>query len=559
MMRRGETERGAKAERGAAVIGWDLGTTGARAVVFDLQGRQHHVAAADYSLRSPHPGWAEQDPAEVYSAAMTCLRQASGWAAGSGWRVVAVGVSAILHSLVALNRDGEPLTPSIIWADGRSVAEAVAMRQETDAQALYGRTGSPVHPMYLPAKLRWLRRHRPEAFDGAATFGGIKEYVLRRWTKRLVGDRSVASATGLFDLRAATWDGEALALAGIDVTRLPPLVEPTEPLAVSRECLQEAGLPEGCTVVAGGGDGVLQTIGTGCVAPGQMVAMVATSGAIRAVVDQPRTDTQSRTWCYYLAEGRWVAGAAINNAGLVYAWLRDQFAHATAEAREFHGARATAGAAGREPGATPYTANASLAAPDVDLEDLNRWAAAVPAGADGLLFLPYLAGERSPNWNANARGVLFGLSLAHDYRHLARATLEGVAYRMRTIFEPMEEVAGPATEIRVAGGFTRSPLWLQIVADVLGRRLHLVESPEASALGAALLALRGAGIVERFEDLAPLVDATSDAGGDGSAEIAPDGQLHARYARLYEVYQRVYEAVRPSFDAIAALQAELSR
>ncbi|MDQ3703313.1 MAG: FGGY-family carbohydrate kinase, partial [Chloroflexota bacterium] len=214
------------------------------------------------------------------------------------------------------------------------------------------------------------------------------------------------------------------------------------------------------------------------------------------------------------------------------------------------------------PGAQHHAPDSELerpAAQDVDLEDLNRWAAAVPAGADGLLFLPYLAGERSPNWNANARGVLFGLSLAHDYRHLARATLEGVAYRMRTIFEPMEEVAGPATEIRVAGGFTRSPLWLQIVADVLGRRLHLVESPEASALGAALLALRGAGIVERFEDLAPLVDATSDGGGDGAGEIAPDDQRHARYARLYEVYQQVYEGVRPSFDAIAALQAELSR
>lgn len=555
-----------KAEQEAAVIGWDLGTTGARAVVFDLQGRQRHVAAVDYALHSPHPGWAEQDPAEVYDAAMTCLRQASGWAAASGWRVVAMGVSAILHSFVALDREGEPLTPSIIWADGRSVAEAVAMRRETDALALYGRTGSPVHPMYLPAKLRWLRRHRPEAFDGAATFGGIKEYVLQRWTKRLVGDRSVASGTGLFDLRAGTWDGEALALAGIDVTRLPPLVEPTEPLALSRECLREAGLPEGCIVVAGGGDGVLQTIGTGCVAPGQMVAMVATSGAIRAVVDRPRTDSQARTWCYYLAEGRWVAGAAINNAGLVYAWLRDQIANGAAEARQFH-ARSTASAAlSSAPGAAHDTADASPApdaALDVDLEDLNRWAAAVPPGADGLLFLPYLAGERSPNWNANARGVLFGLSLAHDYRHLARATLEGVAYRMRTIFEPMEEVAGPATEIRVAGGFTRSPLWLQIVADVLGRRLHLVESPEASALGAALLALRGAGIVERFEDLAPLVDATrdatSDSEGDGAGEIVPDVQHHARYARLYEVYQRVYEGVRPSFDAIAALQAELSR
>ncbi|MGH2354675.1 MAG: FGGY-family carbohydrate kinase, partial [Chloroflexota bacterium] len=186
---------------------------------------------------------------------------------------------------------------------------------------------------------------------------------------------------------------------------------------------------------------------------------------------------------------------------------------------------------------------------EIDLEDMNRWAEAVPAGSDGLLFLPYLAGERSPNWNANARGILFGLSLAHDYRHLARATLEGVAYRMRTIFEPMEVVAGPATEIRAAGGFVNSPLWLQIVADVLGRPLTLAESPEASALGAAQLAMRGAGLVKRFEDLAPLVDT--------GETIAPNAIRHDRYRRLYDTYKRVYDKLRDEFDAIAHLQAEL--
>jgi gluconokinase len=203
----------------------------------------------------------------------------------------------------------------------------------------------------------------------------------------------------------------------------------------------------------------------------------------------------------------------------VLAWLRDQFS----------------GAAGK----------------DVSLEEMNRWAADVAPGANGLIFLPYLAGERSPNWDANARGVLFGLSLAHDYRHLARATLEGVAYRMRTIFEPMEEVAGRAEEIRIAGGFVNSPVWMQIVADVLGRRLTTVESPEASALGAAQLALRGAGLIDRFEALAPLVQT--------GRQLAPEAARQARYSRLYELYQRVYQRIRPEFAAIAALQAELSQ
>jgi gluconokinase len=478
----------------------------------------------------------------VYDAALACLREAAGWAAGQGRTVAALGLSAILHSLVPLGPEGQALGPSIIWADGRSVAQAEALRRETDALALYRRTGCPVHPMYPREKLRWLRAHQPDVFGGAATFGGIKEYLLRRWTGLLVSDRSSASGTGLYDLRAAAWDEEALGLAGIAAGRLPPLVEPTAPLPVPPDRLRDAGLPEGCVVVPGGGDGMLQTIGTGCVSPGQMVAMVATSGAVRTVVDRPRTDARARTWCYYLAEGRWVAGAAINNGGLVYAWLRDQLAGA---------ARAAQAAQGPAPAAGGPAGDGGPGTGDLGLDDLNRWAGEVPPGSAGLLFLPYLAGERSPNWNANARGVLFGLSLAHDYRHLARATLEGVAYRMRTIFEPMEEVAGRAQEIRAAGGFVQSPLWLQIVADVLGRPLTPADSPEASALGAAQLALRGAGMVGRFEDLAAL--AHPGVGG----EVAPDPRRRARYERLYAAYQRVYERLRPEFDAIAALQRDL--
>ncbi|MBI3973250.1 MAG: gluconokinase [Chloroflexi bacterium] len=542
------------------VVGVDIGTTGARAVIFDLKGQQLSVTAANYPMHTPRPGWAEQDPAQVYDAAMQCLREAARWAREHGRRPVALGLSAILHSFVALDGDGNALTPSLIWADTRSAVESQEITRSTDALALYHRTGCPVHPMYPLAKLRWLRAHRPDVFERSAAFAGIKEYVLRRWTGLTICDRSVATGTGLYNLRAGDWDGEALALAGIDRDRLWSVVETTEPLPVPREALELAGLPADCVVVAGAGDGVLQTIGSGCVFPGQMVAMVATSGAIRAVVDQPQTDARGRTWCYYLAEGRWVAGAAINNAGIVYAWLRDQLNAAAQDV-----------ASARDRGATPPLPSweggpggegesrwegrpegeGSRPQAAIEAADLDRWAAQVPAGSNGLVFLPYLAGERSPNWNADARGLLFGLSLAHDYRHLARATLEGVAYRMRTIFEPMEEVAGPAREIRAAGGFVRSPLWLQIVADVLGRELYLVETPEASSLGAAQLAMLGARIATRFEDVARLVDT--------SGRVNPDPTHQATYSRLYDLYQELYERVTPQFATIAALQAELSK
>jgi gluconokinase len=494
------------------VMAVDIGTTGVRAVAFDPTGKQLHVEAADYPLHTPRPGWAEQDPQQVYELSTKCLREAAGWAKGEGRHVAALGISAILHSIIAVDADGEALTPSIIWADTRSTAEADAVKRETDAMAIYHRVGGPIHPMYPSIKIRWLRTQQPDVFQKAASFVGIKEYVLRRWTGLNVCDKSVASGTGLYNLREGDWDTEALDIAGIDARRLPPVVETTEPLKVPPERLRELGLPDDCVVVAGGGDGVLQTIGSGCVRPGQMVAMVATSGAVRAVSDEPKTDARGRTWCYYLAEGRWVVGAAINNAGIVYAWLRDQL--------------------------------------DVEIEQLNEMAAEVPAGSHGLLFLPYLAGERSPNWNANARGLLFGLSLAHDRRHLARATLEGVGYRMRTIFEPMEEVVGPAKEIRAAGGFIRSPLWLQIVADVLGHEMKVTDSPEASSLGAAQLAMRGAGMVDSFDDLGPMVAA--------GESVKPNEAHHKVYSRLYALYQRLYEKAGDAFSEIAALQAELT-
>ena len=515
------------------VLGIDIGTTGARVVAFDVTGRPLHVEARDYALHAPRPGWAEQDPDEVYQAVTACLRAAAGWARESGHHVAGAGISAILHSIIPVDAAGAALDASVIWADTRSTAESQAIKGEIDAAQLYHRTGGPVHPMYPLSKVRWFRAHKPDVFRRAAAFVGIKEYVVRRWTRLHVSDKSVASGTGLYNILGGHWDDEALGLAGITAAKLPPVVEPTEPLSVPAERLRDLGLPEDCVLVMGSGDGVLQTIGTGCVLPGQMVAMVATSGAVRAVSTTPKTDVRGRTWCYYLAEGRWVVGAAINNAGIVYAWLRDQLDGAARSASGRLKDEGRPDAEGR-----------------INLEDMNRWAAEVPAGSHGLLFLPYLAGERSPNWNANARGLLFGLSLAHDYRHLARATLEGVGYRMRTIFEPMEDVVGPAREIRAAGGFVRSPLWLQIVCDVLGREMLVADTPDASALGAAQLAMRGAGIVKRFDDLGPMVS--------GGETVRPNAAHHETYSRLYALYNRLYERAGDAFSEIAHLQEQLT-
>ncbi len=499
-------------------IGVDIGTTGARAVVFDRNGHAWHASTRTYPLLATRPGWAAQNPVTVSDATTAVLAEVAGWARDHHYSVRAVGLSAILHSVLPMDSSGGALDDALIWADTRGDAEARAIRASHDPLALYHRTGGPVHPMYLPAKIRWWRSARPEIFGNAATFAGIKEFVLGQWTGELTSERSTASGTGLFDLHTADWAEDLLEIAGIDRNRVPRLVEPTQAVDAPVAWKRQIGLPDDCLIVAGAGDGVLQTIGTGVVSPGQMVAMVATSGAVRAIVDRPVTDERARTWCYYLAEGRWIAGAAINNAGVVLAWLREQWAQ-------------IAGAmGGREP----------------TLDDLTQWASEVGPGSGGLLFLPYLAGERAPGWNARARGCLFGLSLSHDHRHIARATLEGVAYRMRTILEPMEDVAGPAREIRIAGGFVRSPLWMAITASVMNRNLTLVDSPEASSLGAAILAMRATGDLASLDDAPTIADVGT---------VSPTEGWSTPYDELYSQYEALYSVLAPHWDAISTWQA----
>ena len=493
-------------------LGIDMGTTGIRAVVFDAEAQVVAAARQDCRLYAPHAGWAEQDPDEVLAATNAVVRAAAARTAETlGVRrppIAAISFSAILHTIIPVDHRGVALGRAIIWADTRSLPFADEIKREYDAHGLYSRTGCPVHPMYSPAKLRWYRTHQPRSSGKRARFITIKEYVQADWLGPVPVDYSLASGTGLLDLATREWDAESLATAGIGPERLASLVDTTAVVGTLPAATAERlGLAPGCPVVSGAGDGPLSTLGTGCVEPGQYTAMVATSGAVRAVADQPVTDPQGRNWCYYLAEGRWVAGCAINNAGLAVRWLRDQVLAA--------------------PPAPGEAGN-----PTVSADEVDRWAAAVPPGADGLIVLPFLTGERSPYWNAAARGVVFGLSLAHHRGHLVRAMLEGIGYRMRSILDALTEVAGPVSEVRAAGGFVGSPVWMQIVADVLDQPLHLPVTQEASALGAAMLAMRATGHVERFAELLQFVQvegACSPATGE-RANLPPP--LRPLYASL---------------------------
>lgn len=468
-------------------------------------------AAAEYKLYTPHSSWAEQDPAEVGDTVLKCLRRAAREAALTRRDVVAIGLSGTFHSVVPIDARGEPIGRALIWADGRASADAEAIKRDFDGGGLYRRTGCPIHPMYLPPKLRWLRREQGEA----AGYRSIKEYVIRRLTGRWVCDLSVASGTGMLDMARRDWDDEALAIAGIRREQMGPLVETTDVVGrLAPDAARAAGLSAESVVVAGAGDGVLASLGSGAIAPGQMTVTIGTSGATRVVAERPLVDERARTWCYYLADGRWVAGAAINNAGIAFRWTGEKLLRA-----------------GRR------------------YEQIAEWAQEVGPGAGGLLFLPFLTGERAPFWNADARGVIFGLAIDHDQRHVARAALEGVCYRMRSIYDALVDIAGVPREIRATGGFTRNPFWLQLLADVLEQPLRVPLVQEASALGAAELAMIASGAL-------PDLAATARFAATEPA-IEPDATTRETYRRCFDLYMRTYWALQEQFAEVATLQRAL--
>lgn len=491
-------------------IGIDIGTGSSRAAAFDLHGRLLFSRAEEYPLSHPRLGWAEQDPELVFSAVIRALKDVAAYLAQHNYRPLVVGLSSVFHSVLPLGKDGRPLANCLPWADSRSTQIVSAWKKDPAAQAWYARTGCPLHPMYLPGKIAWWRQNEPELFAQTARFISLKEYVVTRLFGLPWVDYSVASGSGLLNEEKLTYDNEVLAALGIGPERLSELVPTTAILGgLPAEWARATGLPSDVPWVIGAGDGALSSLGAGGVTPGILTAMIGTSGAVRLASPVPRVDPKGRTWCYHLAEGCWLLGGAINNGGIVYRWLRDGFV------------------------------------PDSlrSYDALNAAAAQVPPGSAGIIFLPFHSGERSPYWNADARGIIFGLSLEHTAAHLARATMEGITYRMYSIFQALEELAGPAHEVRASGGFARSPLWLQIMADVFGRKVYVPSVPEGSALGAALLALTAIGVLPNIETAAQLVSIGS--------HYEPIPENHSLYRELYEIYMRIYFKLQDEFAALA--------
>ncbi|WP_333595049.1 gluconokinase [Anaerospora hongkongensis] len=504
-----------------AIFGVDIGTTGCRAVLYRVDGTILASHSIDYPLYTPESDWAEQDPDEIYQAFVTVVSKAMVQSCITAKDIAGVSFSSALHSLIPVDATGTPLYRMLTWADNRAQSYKEKVASGDDGKAIYSRTACPPHPMFPLYKILWFRYERPEMFQKIAKFIGIKEYIIHRLTGKYIIDKSIASGSGLYNNQTLSWDEQLLELTGLRQDQLSEVVPTTHiERQIDPQIAQSLGIAPDTPLIMGGGDGMMNCIGSGAINPGQLTLTIGTSGAVRVITTKPYNDPKGRTWCYNLSEDYWVLGGAITNGGIALRWAKEKFASTEQKVAERLG----------------------LDAYDI----LSRYAEQKPAGSDGLIMLPFFAGERAPYWNANARGVLFGLNLNHGKRHLVRATMEGICYRMYSILQALEEVSGQVTEIRVSGSFTRSRLWVQILADVFGRVITVPGEPEGAAYGAAVLGLYALGFLHDIKEVGNFINIKE--------RYYPSTENHERYQQLFKIYERIYWNLQQEFEEIAKIQ-----
>jgi xylulokinase len=497
--------------RRTLLLGIDLSTTGAKALLIDEQGQTVASASTSLTLSTPRPLWAEQQPRDWWEATAASIRAALATAEATGDEVRAIGLTGQMHGLALLDGQGEPLRPAILWNDQRTAAECDEIRARMGKHRLIAVTGNDALPGFTAPKMLWVRRHEPEIYARATHILLPKDYIRYRLTGDFAMDKADGSGTLLFDLAARDWSPEVTAALDIPSSWLPPTYEGPEATGVvSAEAATLTGLALGTPVMAGGGDQSAQAVGVGAIDPGMAAVTLGTSGVVFAATATPLFEPEGRLHAFcHAVPGRWhLMGVMLSAAGSLQ-WLHDTLA------------------------------------PGASFDTLMDEAAQAPAGSEGLLFLPYLSGERTPHPDPLARGAWVGLTLRHTRAHMIRAVLEGVAFGLRDGFTLLSMVGlGEMTNVRVSGGGARSSLWRAILASVLATPLESVEASEGAAYGAALLAGAGVGV---WPNVASACTATVQPG-----EItAPHAEWQAEYERLYPVYQSLYPALKPTFAALA--------
>ncbi|HEY3988367.1 MAG TPA: xylulokinase [Acidobacteriaceae bacterium] len=494
------------------LIGIDVGTGGTRVLLVDTAGKVVCSTVREHApFRSPRPGWAEQDPEDWWQAAIHAVPALLKETSTAPEEIAAVGLSGQMHGAVLLDAANRVLRPALIWCDQRTAVEAARLTEQLGMERIIALTSNPALTNFTLTKLLWVRDHEPALWREFRSFLLPKDYVRFRLTGEKAIDVADASGTLLLDVAKRRWSSEMLSAGDMPPSILPTLHECHEVAGtITAEAASLTGLRAGTPVVAGAGDQAAGALGMGIVRPGDVSATIGTSGVVFAATDQPFLDPQGRlhTFCHAVP-GRWHVMGVTQAAGLSLRWFRDTFA-------------------ADDPGAYAR---------------LGESAATVPAGADGLLWAPYLMGERTPHLDPEARGALVGLTASHGRAHIVRAIMEGVAFSLKDSLGIFSEIGVPARAIRLGGGGARSPLWRQIQADVYGQPVEIVAAEEGAAYGAALLAGVGAG-------LWPSADAACAAVVQVAQRITPTPADSAKLHELYALYRKLYPSLQPIFHGL---------
>jgi len=490
------------------VLGVDIGTGSVKAVAVDLKCQSFADNQLYYSYNAPKPGYHEQDPEQIWGAFKTCIE---GIVAKTGTPPLAISLSSAMHSLIAVDADGNALAPMITWADSRSAGIAKQLRQTERGMAIYKATGTPLHAMSPLCKIIWIKENNPELFSKTYKFISIKEYIWHKLFKEFELDESNASCTGLFDIEKFVWYDDALNLAGVTSESLSKTV--ATDYVRNYTGGSKAGLnflKPNIPFIIGASDGCLANLGSMADRPGIAAITIGTSGAVRVASNKALPNTVAMTFSYILNRGTYICGGPINNGGIALQWWLK-------------------------------TNNPNPA--DSDYEHFFNQVAAIPAGSNGLLFLPYLTGERAPIWDSESCGTFFHVKLQHTQAHFSRAVLEGICYALKDVLDAVQQNAEPITQINISGGIVKSNLWIQTLADITGKKLVVVQSDDASAVGAAFVALKSIGAIEEYPS-----------SNFGDLEVfEPDAGNDAVYSDSFVIYKQLYRDLKETMHKVAVI------
>ena len=500
------------------IITIEIGTNAVRVYAFDLNGNILGSLKGYCPTFHSEPDYSEQDPDQIFITMLHVLKNLlNDLIHPQKYKVLSICFSGSMHSVLAVDKKGNPMGNAITWADNRAIKEAAQLKNSTLGSKIYKTTGTPLHPMSPLAKIAWIKNNRKDIFNQVSKFLSLKGYILQQLTGEYTIDYSMASATGLLDIHKIQWDTAALKFAGITTVMLPELVPVfTSAGKLNKTYQTSLGLSADTTILVGSSDGCMAILGDGINGEGMANITVEDSGAVRVMGDKVLQDDRQRFFNYLLTEKRYVSGGPTNNGGLIFEWFTKQFG-------DFK---------------NPFDIENSM------LELINE-GSEIAAGSDGLIFLPYLLGERAPIWNANARGVYFGINIKHTKAHFLRATIEGLLYEIYSIGKTLQEHRA-FDSLSINGSFGTLPFFAKMVADIYNKPVRLRPDYHSVSYGSYLISATQMGIYSSLDEAVKTVSL--------GETVTPDKKNHKSYLKYYKLFEILSTKLADEFAEIAALQ-----